>query len=110
MKIVDYKTFISLPAGILYCETEPCVFGELQVKQETINDGRDWFLSRLKDSFIEDGDYKQFDEYYQDLEKGIIKRMDYFTQERDGMFDYNRKFLIYDKEDINDLINFLKSL
>ena len=107
MKIVDYKTFISMPEGTLYAEYKPCYFGELYVKGETINDGNDWFLSRTKESWQGD---EQFVDQCELMVAGNELRGDYDIQERDGMFDYNRMFLVYDKTDIQDLINHLTKL
>lgn len=109
MKILNYNDFVKLPKGTLYCETHPCIFGELQLKQDTINDGRDWFLTRL--DYLEDkeDEYLQFQEQYELLEKGESLDLDIHCSERDGMFDYDRKFLIYEKKDVGKLIDLLKT-
>ena len=106
MKIVDYKTFVSLPKGTLYRETEPCTFGELQIKQETINEGRDWFLTRL-DYIKESNSSDDFLECYKQMENGQSLNLDIYCKERDGMFDYDRKFLVYENKDVIKLIELL---
>ena len=106
MRIVNYQEFINLPQGTLYRETEPQIFGELQIKQETINEGHDWYLTRL--------DYFQtelsFSDGYEFLEAGNSLPLDLNSSERDGMFDYERKFLIYEKEDVKALMEYLTEL
>lgn len=112
MKIINYKAFVAMPAGMLYRSYEPMIFGELEIKQQTINDGNDWFLNRLNESFQsnEENEYDSFEEQCKKLQNGESLKGDYTTMERDGMFDYDRSFLVYDKEDINDMINVLKQL
>ena len=35
MKIVDYRTFVRMPAGTIFASYEPCVFGDFQIKTDT---------------------------------------------------------------------------
>ena len=44
------------------------------------------------------------------LEDGKEVDLDFDTTERDGMFDYDRKFAIYSQKDIQDMINKLQSI
>lgn len=107
MRIVDYDTFVKLPIGTLYCETEPCVFGEIKIKDETINDEKDWFLQSFQNNIeYENG----LNESYNKLLEGKEVDLDFDTTERDGMFDYDRKFAIYSQKDIQDMINKLQSI
>ena len=106
MRIVDYDTFVKLPIGTMYCETEPCVFGEIKIKDETINEGNDWFYQNFQNNIeCENG----FDESYNKLLEEEVS-LDFNITERDSMFDYNRKFAIYSQKDIQDMINKLQSI
>lgn len=102
MRIVSYEEFIELPSGTMYCETEPCFFGALKIKGDTINDGKDWFLIPLVDNLDNPEDY--------DKAKKEDVPFDFTTSERDGMFDYNREFAIYSTEDIEQFIKALEKL
>lgn len=106
MKIVDYDTFIKLPVGTMYCETEPYIFGEIKIKQETINDGNDWFYQSFQDN-LDKEDWKE-DIYNECLKREV--NLDFDIQTRDGMFDYQRTFAIYSQKDIQDMINKLQSI
>jgi hypothetical protein len=108
MKIINYDEFVSLPKGTLYRETEPCWFGELQIKQDSINENNDWLLTRL-DYLEESHSSDDFIKCYNKMEKGESFNLDIHCSERDGMFDYDRKFLIYEKKDVEKLIELLKT-
>jgi hypothetical protein len=103
MKIVDYQTFVNLPEGTVYCETEPCIFGELKIKEDTINEGNDWYYI----DFHGYPDTLDFTKAYNSMEAGEDVEWD-FSSERDGMYDQDRKFAIYSESDVNKLIQSLK--
>ena len=106
MRIVEYDTFVKLPKGTMYCETEPCVFGEIQIKHETINEGKDWFYSSLQSNI-------SYEDHFIDSYDKCIREevdLDFDIIQRDGMFDYDRKFAIYSQKDIQDMINKLQSI
>lgn len=116
MKIVDYNTFTNMPKGTIYASYSPCVFGEVYVKHDSFShedDGfiNDWFYQELLNNpdweYAETYDILAICEY---MENGNSVPLDLNTISRDGMFDYNRKFLIYEKSDIEALIEKLKSL
>jgi hypothetical protein len=112
MKIVDYNTFISMPKGTLYSNYAPCYMSGLKVKDDTINEGKDWFYYDMLDN--PDQHYK--DEYLQyfdtiaKMEHGESIPADFYILERDGMFDYERCFVIYEHKDIKEFIEKLKEL
>lgn len=111
MKIVNYKDFIKLPSGTIYSEYSPQIFGPLYIKKDTINEGNDWVLTRIQESFkLKPDKWTDFNEACTLMETGTELKADYITQERDGMFDYDRKFLVYNKEDVADFIAHLKTL
>ena len=35
MKIVDYKTFVRMPAGTIFASYKPCAFGDFEIKTDT---------------------------------------------------------------------------
>jgi len=107
MRIVDYNTFIKLPEGTMYCEYSPCVFGDLKIKDETISNS-DWFYSSLQSNPEFDSDF--YGEACEPMKKGEDINPDFNCIERDGMFDYDRQFLIYNKGDVQAMINKLQSI
>ena len=114
MKIITYDEFIKTPKGTLYSEYEPCIFGEVKIKHDVIeHKGEiiDWYYQELTNN--PDWDYAEpydISSICKKMEDGVDVPPDFDIIERDGMFDYDRKFLIYSKEDIQMLINKLSSL
>lgn len=116
MKIVDYNTFTNMPKGTIYSEYKPCIFEGIHIKHDVIsheNDGfiNDWFYQEL----VNNPDWDCAEEYNiqsvcEFMEDGNSANPDFDTMQRDGMFDYDRKFLVYEKQDIELLIEKLKIL
>jgi hypothetical protein len=104
MKIVDYDTFIKMPAGTLYAEYTPCVFGETLIKQNTLNEGKDWLYLELVGNPDTDSEWSAGCEA---MEKGEDLPPD-TSLCRDGMFDYSRRFLVYNRDDVENMIETLK--
>jgi len=105
MKIVDYDTFIKMPAGTLYAEYTPCVFGDTRIKHDILNGGKDWFYSDLTTNPEYNGNWEDVCE---SMEKGEDVPRETDCCQRDGMFDYDRKFLVYSGHDVETMIETLK--
>jgi len=106
MKIVDLKTFRSLPCGTIAMKYEPYDFDILFVKGETWE--CDFFLAYLTDE-IDCNDLSDFiDKLTLAEEKGISVPMSFEKTMRDGLFEKKQLFAIWEKEDIQGLINKLK--
>lgn len=104
MKIVDYDTFIKMPAGTLYAEYTPCIFGETFIKQDNVSGrDRDWFYSEL----VSNPDNDDWVDACEAMEKGEELPPE-TAWSRDGMFDYDRKFLVYSRHDVETMIETLK--
>jgi hypothetical protein len=105
MKIVDYDTFVKMPQGTIYSTYSPCNFGDIYCLEEVINDGSDWFLSRMINNPDDNCDIQKC---CTDMENGVSIDADFHCWERDGMFDYDRKFLVYETKDIEMFIEKLQ--
>lgn len=110
MKIVDRKTFLAMPAGVLFAKVDnsgAAMFGELSVKHETqlaIGDDsllhRDFWERRLvMFEFDSTGD---FIEQWEALERGEPAPINE-SLERDGLFEADARFLVYELEDLKKL-------
>jgi len=99
MKVYRLDEFRKLPEGTLFCECERWVFGTLHVKGETWE--RDFLLRDLQSIDAEDsGEWgRRLDEM---LESGASYPIngDYG---RDGSFNENALFLVYEREDLLEL-------
>jgi len=105
MRIVDRITFLQQPAGTLYAlYHEDGKFGELTIKQDTINTDDGWFYQELVSSFLH-GSSDDWDVKLMDAEHGGEVPMDYHCGKRDGMFDNDQRFVIYSVDDHVKLIS-----
>lgn len=106
MKIVNLKSFRALPSGTLFLKYEPCVFGELQVKGDT------WEYDFLCGEMAAPIDANSSDDYGNKLddamENGTSVALDFDCYGRDGCFDDNQLFAVYEKEDMEKLISKLQ--
>lgn len=111
MKIVDRKTFLQLPANTLFQKYAPCVFGDLEIKvcNPIDNWGNDFVTQSLTEPCFKDnlGSDKHFEALLK-LEEGAEFRLDYDFAGRDGLYDKDQLFAVYDKEDVQKLMDRLK--
>lgn len=116
MKIVDYNTFINLPKGVLYSYYTPVYTNGLMIKDESLmfeNGGSDWYYYDLLDNPSQDssGQWLQYVDVMMKMDEGGESiPAEFNCLERDGLYDYDRKFLIYEQDDIKNLISKLNSL
>lgn len=106
MRVVNRKEFLEMPPGTLYRKFEPVVFDELSVKLETLKTN-DWVYIDL----TEPDTYDEFSEFYFNRSQdGEPFRIDYEVSSRDGFYDDEQLFIVYDQEDLKQLIRFLWKL
>lgn len=107
MKIINKLEFFKLPAGVLYHEYEPCVFRGLLVK------GDSWESDYIEMDLIgniESQNSSQFvDILYEAEETGKSFNLDFDNYGRNGMFSNDQLYAVYEQEDLNQLIEFLKT-
>lgn len=107
MKIVNLEQFRKLPSNTLFAKYEPCVFREFCIKGET------WEVDFLVTSDIPGSiNASSSDEYSRKLNEAEINgtslAMDFETEGRDGCFEDNQLFAVWEKQDIEQLIERLK--
>ncbi len=103
LKILNLEEFRKLPAGTIFLKYEPCVFEELQCKGDTWDHD---FLSEniaynIENTGSDDFSGKLFDAQ----EYGISLKMDFNCRSRDGCFDRDQLFAVYEKQDVEMLIS-----
>jgi len=116
MKIVNRVEFLKLPAGTLFCKYTPNLFGDLEIKESNPED--DWSPDFLTTTISGSGlsvlgcDSPDQCDYVltRAAEKGTEFRIDYDCASRDGYFDEDQLFAVYDKEDIQMLVDRLNAL
>ena len=108
MKIVNRKEFLKLPENTVYTEYEPCVFGPLRIKMQTLP-SNDWGEQALVDA-IECSDGGDFiDQLELARLKGASLKMDFNCCGRNGCFGpENELFVVLESEDIKQLLERLR--
>lgn len=109
MKIVDFFHFAYLPAGTLFSKYRPCCFESLCIKGETIfrgpGDPIDFFYQSINDSIDCNSSGDFIDKLVEAEEKGISLDMDFLTESRDGMFDYEQLYAVWETDDMRDFVD-----
>ncbi len=109
MKIVSLKEFLLLPTGVVYMKYEPCVFEDLCVKDDSLN--KDFFYSNITYDLDCTGCDDFADKLFDAQENKTSVKTDFDCVGRDGCFDDEQLFAVYEKEDVERLIDKLnKSL
>jgi len=102
MRVVNRSVFLSLPAGTIFCKFEPLIFGDLLIKGETSSN--DFMYQSIADAV----DYENTDHFVDLMDKaakdGASVAMDFDCQSRDGLFDDNQLFAIWERQDVEGLI------
>lgn len=103
MKIVNRQTFMSLPENTVYSNYEPCNFGPLSIKQESIRD-IDFYTMAINDAILSDSS-EQFVDILTIAEKeGSSIKLDFECCGRDGLFEEDQLFAVWEDDDIVQLI------
>lgn len=106
MKIVNRAEFLKLPAGTVYAKGEPWVFETICIKGESLSFGiGDWFYLNPADIDAHDsGEAAERFEEMLDLGKSYPMGE---TIGRDGCFDANDIFLVFEKADLEKFRGFV---
>jgi hypothetical protein len=108
MKIVDRITFLALPENTLYSKYEPCVFGPLEIKGETW--GNDFLTQQIADSVDAAGTDELIDILFDAQEKGTSFDLDLEICGRDGLFEDDQLFAVWEHNDVVKLIERLQKI
>ena len=99
MRVVDRKTFLALPPWTAYCKGTQWEFNGICFKGETI--GNDWY--EHNPAWVEAEDSGQAFERLDDmLKNGASFPMDN-SECRDGLYDDDAVFLIFERADLEVL-------
>ena len=107
MRIITRAQFLAMPAWTVYMKYEPCCFGDLMLKGETLDNGKlehDFFCCALTDSLECEGDSDFFDTIDRATAIGESMAMEFDGYGRDGCYDPDQLFAVYEKADLEGLI------
>lgn len=103
MRIVDRKTFLGMPAGTIFAKYTPHVFGDVRIKEETI--GEDFVVQDLTPRWEGcDRDMDYFDVMAAMVRGEPSPPVDYDFAGRDGLFDKDQLFAVWEPQDAEALI------
>ena len=106
MKIVNLEEFRALPEYTLFAKYDPCVFGELETKYETWE--HDFLCASIID-FQGNVSSEHWACILDEMEKNKSSvGLDFEHSGRDGLFEDNQMFAVFENKDIDDLIAHLR--
>lgn len=106
MKIVDLTTFRAMPAGTLFSKYAPCYFEALTIKGDTWE--YDFLTQQIADAITNTGS-DNFCEQLDDAQAtGGSLTMDFDCLGRDGCFDKDQLFAVWERPDVEALISRLQ--
>jgi hypothetical protein len=103
VKIVDRQTFLAMPAGTVFSEYEPEVFGCLLIKGDTIvsdGDSIDFFYQPVADSLLG----YDVSTVIAMMESGQDVPVDLDAQCRDGGFVDHQRYAVWSRADVEALV------
>lgn len=104
MRIVDRKAFLAMPVGTVFAKYAPCYFEELQVKDRSLDQSNDYFYTDLVCP-VDAKDSSEFSEKLQAAEElGALVPLHMHIVSRDGCFDSEQLFAVYERSDVEALI------
>lgn len=104
MKIVNRQTFLAMPAGTLFAKYAPCYFESLEIKGDTLSHSDDYCYQQIADSIAREGSH-EFSSKLDDAQNAMTSlAMDFDCQGRDGCFDAGQMFAVWERADVEALI------
>lgn len=107
MRIVDRATFLTLSKGTVYAKYEPCWFGDLDIKDDTLSlvAPGDWFYQDIVNAIDSTGGFDFAEQLDDSLANGSSVRMDFDGLGRDGLFEADQLFAVWEPQDVRGLIH-----
>lgn len=107
MRIVNLKQFLALPNETLFSKYQPCSFGELEIKVENCG-ARDFVTQDIAGAIAHNDSGEFIDKLEDARENGTSLPMDFDFAGRDGCFVDEQIFAVWERADIETLIERLK--
>lgn len=109
MKIINRTAFLAMPDGTVFSKYEPCVFGELLIKGKSLDGGSgDFCYQSIVDAIASTGSGDFGDKLFDAEENGTSLPMDFDCQGRDGTFEMDQLFAVFEPRDVRQLIERLE--
>lgn len=112
MRIVDAKTFLDMPSGVLFQRYDPEVIScttELCIKGDTIGD-KDFAYLPLQDNYVNATDTGSFIDCHANMNRGHDEPLAFDNWSRDGLFNMDQKYAVWNPGDVFGLIKTLVAI
>jgi len=104
MKIINKPDFLKLPIGTVYSDYGPFNITNFAIKGESLIESNDFYYTSIIDSI----DSETSSDFFDILEKAEKEKtsfnIDLDVCSREGFFEKNQLFVIWEKSDIEKLI------
>lgn len=91
-----------MPEGTIFSKFEFCVFGDLEIKGETL--GNDYVFQSIVDAVKCERSEEFSSILFRAVKTGASFELDFDCTNRDGCFDADQLFAVWDLEDVIKLI------
>jgi hypothetical protein len=106
MKIVNREQFLQMPPNTVFSKYKPCILSDLRIKGESW--GND-FLCQDIENAVECDNLNDFEvKLIVAEESGASVSFDFNCESRDGMFDDDQLFAVWESADVQALIERLQ--
>lgn len=106
MKIVDRATFLAMPEETVFAKYSTLGnFGEICIKGRTWT--ADYWYQPLANT-VDANDTGEFFDKMVAAEKGEPFKLDLDCQGRDGLFDQDQRFVVWEPDDVKQLVERLR--
>jgi hypothetical protein len=102
MRIVDLKTFMSMPDGTIFAKAKEYLHQALSIKVQSLNG--DFLYQSLSMYQYDSKNEDNMCVLYEVENEGRVVEMNYERCARDGLFEEDELFAVLDKEDVVKLI------
>lgn len=101
MRILNRKQFLAIEGEVLFSKYQPCYFENLEIK--LCNTGTNDFCTQQVTEIKCGGSSEMFDLLADAEEKQAVLHLDFDCGGRDGCFDDNQLFAVWDLTDVQQL-------
>jgi len=106
MKILSREEFLKMPPNTLYSTFKPCYLGDMEIKMESMES--DFFAQRIHDAIDCDNSEEFTEKLMRANKTGESLEMDLDSYGRDGAFGFDDRYAVWERKDVEELIERLK--
>ena len=104
MRIVTLDEFLKLPPNTVFQKYEPCWFDELEIKMDSAPQTRDFYAQSVTGQIDCGSCADMFEQLDRAQASGESVDMHFHTECRDGLFNENQLFAVWERDDVEALI------